>query len=152
MPLSPSGSGGVAGRVGYPRRLESGTSQFAGVAVSASSTVGSRVVAAVRQTEVDTQRLPQPDDLDLAQLHQRGMNAEGSLALDAGLCRQVRQPLEGRHELGTTIGIAAKINYIDTHVDVEALQDLGPAQRQRQKDRVAGRDVGDRNAGGHLFF
>src|SRR5207248_3229235 len=132
---------GVAGRVREAGGFEAGAAQDAGVAAPAGGAVGGRVVAAVRQAEVDAQRRPQPDDLRLGQVDQRGADAEGAAPLDARPRRQVGQPLEDVDELLATIRIATKVNRVHADVNVEALQNLRPAEGEGEEHRVAGGDV-----------
>ena len=63
-------------------------------------------------------------------------------AADALRRRKRRQALEGCDELGTTIGISRVIERIHADEDVRGAERLGPGQRQRQEDGVAGGYVG----------
>ena len=73
------------------------------------------------------------------------MNLEAA-AFDSGLGRQVRQSLELGDELGPAVGITRIVKRVDPDEDVARAAGLGQPQRQAQKDRVARRHVGDRDA------
>src|SRR5439155_22841429 len=63
-------------------------------------------------------------------------------ALDAGACAEVRQTLERADEFGPAIGIPGVVERVHADDDVVRAEDLGPSQREREKDRVSRRDVG----------
>src|SRR5687768_6249076 len=78
--------------------------QPATIATVARSAVGPRIVAAVCEPVVETQRQSQSDDVGLRQLDQRRVNGQRA-ALDAGPSGKAGQLLEGADEFGTAIGI-----------------------------------------------
>ncbi|MNT25580.1 hypothetical protein D3C72_1611040 [compost metagenome] len=75
------------------------------------------------------------------------MHAE-AVALHAGLGGEVGERLVGGHVLGAAVRIAGVVHGVGAEEQVAAADRLGPAQGQRQHDRVAGRHVGNRNAAG----
>ena len=69
------------------------------------------------------------------------------VALDAGACREIRERFERAHELGTAIGIAGVVERVHANDDVVGAEHFGPAERERQEDRVARGHVRRRNVG-----
>ena len=67
-----------------------------------------------------------------------------SVLLDAGLRGQVGQLLERRDELRPAVGIAGVVDRVHADEQVGRAHHFSIAERQRQKHRVAGRHVGDR--------
>ena len=63
--------------------------------------------------------------------------------------RQRRQLLERRDELRAAVGIAGVVERVDADDDVVRAEHFGPAERQRQEDRVARRHVGRRDVVRH---
>jgi hypothetical protein len=53
-----------------------------------------------------------------------------------------RETLEGGDVFGTAIGIAGVVERVDPDEDVVGTERLRPAERERQEDRIARRDVG----------
>src|SRR5690606_17591995 len=119
------------------------------VTPSARAPVRQRVVTAVRQTVIDSEFRPQSDDTRLRQILEGGPDLKRPF-VDTGPGRQGREILEGGNEVRTAIGIARIVEGVDTDDDALGSEDLGPAKRQRQQDRVARRYVGRRNAGRNL--
>src|SRR5207249_2289564 len=93
-----------------------------------------------RQREVDVQLVGPRDDLGLAELDERGVDAEVALALDAGLGRQIGQLLERLRELRPAIGIAGVIDRIDADEDILGAQHFRPGEPTRGEDDGPGRD------------
>src|SRR5262249_29480886 len=100
--------------------------------------------AAVREPVVEAESDTAADDVRLAQRDERRVHAEAR-ALDAGARRQAGEALEGGDELGAAIGIARIVERVDADDDVVRAEDLGPAECDRQEDRVARGHVGGRN-------
>ncbi len=69
-------------------------------------------------------------------------------ALDAGAGREIGQRLKRVHEVGTAIGVAGVVERVHANDDVVGAEDLGPAERERQEDRVSRGHVGRWNVGG----
>ena len=76
--------------------------------------------------------------------HERRVDAQAS-AFDAGLRGQGGHPLERRDVFGPAVGIARVVERVDADDEIARAERLRPRQRQRQEDRVAGRDVGRRD-------
>ena len=74
---------------------------------------------------------------------QRRVDPEAPLALHPRAGGQIGQALEGRDEFRPAVRIAGVVHAVDADKDVEGVQHLRPAQRDRQKNRVAGRHIGD---------
>src|SRR5436189_183969 len=100
-------------RVGEARLRKTLLAEQAGVAEPAGAAIGLGHIARPRQREVDVQLVGPRDDLGLAELDERGVDAEVALALDAGLGRQIGQLLERLRELRPAVGIAGVIDRID---------------------------------------
>ena len=146
-------------RVGHPVRPSAGSSAGSARPTSANPRRRSRhesqvpqarpsavgVVAAVGQGVVDAELQAALDDLRLGQLDQRSVDLQLLPALDPGLGRQVGHLLVGADVLGPAVRVAAVVQGVDADEDVAGLQHLGPGQREGQEDRVAGRNVGDRD-------
>ena len=64
-------------------------------------------------------------------------------ALHAGLRGEVGHLLEGRDVFGAAVGITRVIQRIHAKENILGAKDLGPREREREEDRVAGWDVGD---------
>ena len=67
-----------------------------------------------------------------------------------GLGGQVRHAFVGLDEFRPAIGIARVVERVHADEDVGRFQHLGPRQRERKEDRVARRNVGDRDSVRHL--
>ena len=76
---------------------------------------------------------------------------EPRAAFHAGLGRQVRHALERLDEFRPAIGIAGIVERIHADENVGRLEHLRPGQREGEKNRVARRHVGDRDAVLHLL-
>src|SRR5262245_15365487 len=92
-------------RILEARLLETARAQAAAVAAPAGGAVGPRIVAAVRQPVVQTERCPATDDLRLREAQERREHAQPP-ALDARLRRQRSHALEGLEILGPAVRIA----------------------------------------------
>ena len=89
--------------------------------------------------------MPCGDDLGLGEPDQRGVDGQPR-AFDAGPGGEVRHPRVGLEVLGPAIGIAAVVERVGAEEDVAGAEGLGPGQREREEDGVAGGDVGGRDA------
>ena len=69
----------------------------------------------------------------------------------AGLGRELRELLESRDELRAAIGIPRVIDSGHTDEDIAGPENLRPAEREREHQRIARRDVGDRDTRGGRF-
>ena len=139
------------GRVGDAGGGEAVAADAAGVAATAGGAVRGGVVAAVRQGEIDAEGPAEADDFRLGLVDERRVDVESPFVLDAGPGGEVGQLLEGAGELRPAIRISGVIDGVDSDIQVEGAKRLGPGQGQRQENGVAGRDVGDGDAGRHLF-
>ena len=74
------------------------------------------------------------------------MDAEAG-ALDARARRHRGERLERRDERGAAVRVAGVVERVDADDDVARVEDLGPAERQREENRVPRRHVGGGNAG-----
>src|SRR5271155_2880192 len=67
--------------------------------------------------------------------------------LHAGLGGEVGHVFEGGDEFGAAIGVAGIVDGVYSDEDVGAFEDFGPGHGEGQENRIAGGDVGDRDAG-----
>jgi len=104
------------------------------------------IVAAQRQLEVNAELSALPYYLGFGQLDEWRMDADAR-ALHAGLRREVGHSLERGDVFGTAVGITRVIQDIHAKENILGAKDLGPGEREREKDRVAGWDVGDWDLG-----
>ena len=81
----------VTRRIGNARRLETFTTQNAGIATPAGRPTWRRIVTAVRQAVVDAKFDASANDLYFCHLEERRVNAKTAFTLDARFRRQVRQ-------------------------------------------------------------
>src|SRR5215213_7592310 len=136
----------VARGVGNPGLVEPFSTKLTGVAVAASEAVGGGIVAAQRERVVDAEGASELDDLALAEMEQRRLDAHGRGTLDAAARGEVGHVLERLDVLGTAIGIARVVERVDADEDVGGAEYLRPGEAEGEEDRVARRDVGDGNA------
>ena len=111
-----------------------------------------RRIARVRQAIVDAQLGAAADDFGFGHLNQRRVDAKLHRAFDAGFGRQVREPFERRDELRPAVRVAGVVDRVHTDEQVGRPHHFSISQRQREKHRVAGRHIGDRNAFGDFLF
>src|SRR3954467_14128766 len=126
-------------RVGYARFAESLRTKHAAIAGAAGSAIRQRIVAAVRATVIEAERVAVADDLGFAHREERRVNAEAA-ALDTGAGAEIGDPLEGTDELGTAVGVPRIVERVDADDDVARVERLGPAERQRQENRLSCRN------------
>src|SRR5689334_4256049 len=116
----------VARRVRDLRLREALLAHVTGVAAAAGAHfagVHERVVAAVRQAEVDAQLDAALHDRGLAELDQRRVHAEARALLRPGGRREPRELLESAQELRPAIGIAGVIEHVDPEEQVARAED-----------------------------
>src|SRR5215831_6806261 len=103
------------------------------------------VVAGCGQGEVEAQAGAEPDDVCLGQAQERGADPKRESSLDAGLGSQVGRRLERFEELRPAVGIARVVEGIGADEYVAGSGRLAPGDRVREKEGVAGRDIGNRD-------
>ena len=107
--------------------------QLTRIAAAACSAVGTRIVAAVREREVNAKLHSFPHDVSLREFDQRRMNLK-TLAAIARLRADRRQPLKRFEERRPAIRVAAVINRIDAEKNVGGTQRPPPRQvRMKEK-------------------
>src|SRR5262249_26522834 len=106
---------GISRWVRHASGLEARVPKLANVPLATRRPIRHGVVTAVGHGKINSQRVPQPNDLDLGELNQGSMQTKTSLLLDPGFRGQVRQVFESSNELRAAIGIATVIQNIDSH-------------------------------------
>ena len=104
------------------------------------------------QFEGNAELTSQAHDFRFREFDQRRVDTNARAPLDAGFGGEVAHLFESMNELGPAIRIAGVIERVDADVDVVGFEHFGPCQRERKKDRVARRHVGDRNPAAHGRF
>src|SRR5215471_18407272 len=99
-------------RIGQTRLMEPPPAKLAAVAMSTSSPLGVRVVAAHRHAVIDPQANPFMNNLCFGLLNKWRMDPKRASSLHACLGCHVGQALEFREELGSAIRIAAIVNSV----------------------------------------
>ena len=132
-------------RVGDAGFRETAGAEYATIAGLARRSVGQRVVATVRQPIVQPQLQAAADDLGLGEIDQRRMDAERA-AFHSGPRTKRGDLLERPDELGPAIGIAGIVERVDADHEITCAEDLGPGERQRQKNGVPRGHVRHRDA------
>src|SRR5688572_2484624 len=135
----------VPAGVGRPGLSEPAQPKLAGVAVAARGAVLVRVVAARRRRVVDAEPLAELNDLTFREIDERRANRDRRRTLDARTCAEVRHVLIGADVLRPAVRVPAVVQGVDADEDVACLEDFCPCQRERQEDRIASGDVGDRH-------
>ena len=125
---------------------EAGQAESARVAVSTTGAGFVGIVAAVGEAVVDAQLQAGCDDLGFAHLDEWRADGEFPMALDTGGRGEVGHRLEGGYKLGSAVGVSAVVDGIDADENIVRADHLGVPERDRQKDRVSRRHIGDRNA------
>src|SRR3954462_12725719 len=125
---------------------EASGSQLASIAVAAGFTRRRRIIAAQRLLEVNAELSAFPYYLRFGQLDEWRMYAE-TRALDASLRGEGGHLLEGRDVFRAAVGITGVIQHIHAKENILGAEDLGPREREREEDRVAGRDVSNWDPG-----
>src|SRR5262249_33734637 len=113
----------------------------AAVAVATWTTGGARVVAAVRQTVVQTQSDTATNDVRLGKRDERGVDVKAA-AFHTGAGGHGRERFERSNEFRTTIRIAGVVKRVDTDARIAGVDRLCPAERNRKEDRVTRGDIG----------
>src|SRR5690349_15909740 len=131
--------------------FESFSPQLAGVTFSAGAAIGQRVVATMGKSERYAQVASQGDDLRFGEVDEGRVNPDVRAAFDGSFGGEVGYALERVDEFGAAIGIAGVIERVHADEDAGAFEDLGPCEGEGEKDRVAGRDIGDGDGLGHGF-
>lgn len=110
------------------------------------------VITGVSEGVVDAEGDAAGDDVGLGHVRERGVDFQSVrvIGLNAGLCAQVGGALEGGDELRAAVGIAGIVDGVHANEDVAGLGDLGVSGGEGEKDEVAGGDVGDGDAVGHV--
>ena len=72
--------------------------------------------------------------------------------LDTRLRGEIGQLAKGRDELGPTVGVATVIDRVHADEEVARSEYFCPTQSDRQKNRVACGNVGDRNTIRQIIF
>ena len=85
------------------------------------------------------------NDRSLGQVHERRPDLDRP-AFDPGSGRDPGQSLKRRHELGATVRITGVVQRIGSEVQNPGLDRLGQTEGDGQEHRIAGRNVGHRNA------
>src|SRR5439155_3231435 len=90
------------------------------------------------------------DDVRFGEIDERRVYTE-LRAFDPGACRDGGERFERLDECRTAVGVTRVVERIDAQDDIGCIEDLGPAERERQKDGVARRYIRGRDAvGGDL--
>src|SRR5882672_2339352 len=116
--------------------LEPLRAKHAAVTASARTSAVRRIVTTVREPVVETELDAAADDVRFAEGDERRVHTE-SRAFDAVARRHGRQMLERGEELRPAVGIAGVVERVHADEEVVRAEDLGPAKRERQEDRVA---------------
>src|SRR5687767_9991885 len=95
-------------RVGCTSFCKTGRSQPATVAVAARSAIGRRIVTAVREAVIKTERQAEANDVGLRQLNERRVDRQRP-PLDSSLGSQAGQLFEGADEFGPAVRVARVI-------------------------------------------
>src|SRR5438132_754601 len=130
--------------VGHTGLGESGRTKCATVTAPAWAPLRIRVIAAVGEPVVESQRPPFSDDVGLGEHLKRRVNPECA-ALNTFCGGERRQLLERRNVFGPAVGIAGVVERVHADEDVACAEHFSPSERERQKYRVPRRDVGRRN-------
>lgn len=106
---------------------KAGCAQTTGIAMAAGTSVGVGAVARHGEAEVHAQANALTHDVGLAEELQRRMHAQAR-AFHAGLGGQIRQHLEGTHELWPAVRVAGIVDRIDAAEQVVGADHFGPTQ------------------------
>ena len=131
--------------------------QDAGIAGAASQSFRRRIVAAVRQGKIHARLNPGSDDLGLAHMQQRRMNAIPGRPFDSGLGRKIGELFKSLQKFRPAVRIPGIIDGVDPDENILRFENFAPAEGEAEKNRVARRHIGDGNFGGNpdrlsLFF
>src|SRR5467141_495161 len=124
--------------------LEPLGAQQARVAPPARRAILSGVVAAAGERVVDAELDAAAQDAGLGELDERGVDLQPR-SLDAGPGRELRHLLVGRDVLRPAVRVAAVIERVHADEEIVRLQRFRPGEREAEENRVARRDVGERN-------
>src|SRR5271167_4442932 len=131
-------------------RRKAGGAQAAGIAFCAGSSLTIGLVARHSHAEIHAQTDAGADYFGLGHVEQRCLDFEAR-AFHARFGRQLRQTFESFYECRAAVRISGVINGIDAHEDILGMEHLGPPERQREQQRIAGRHIGDGYAAGGRF-
>ncbi len=104
----------------------------------------------MRQPKIQPQIRRQLHNIRLTKRNQRSMNLHPRPPLDAALSSQIRHVFESVNKLRPAIRIPRIIQRIHPDKNIGSLQHLRPSQRIRKKNRVARRNISNRNPRPHL--
>lgn len=121
--------------------------ELACVAVSAGSAGCIRVVTAHGLAIIDAEGKAEFDDAPFREIEEWGANMHSARVFYTGSCGEVRHLFEGGDVVWATVGVSAVVQAVHADKDVCRVGDFGESERVGEKDRVAGRDVGNRNFG-----
>src|ERR1700722_11179990 len=136
----------VLDRVMQTRVRKTFEPQPARIAQAARAAPRVRIVTTMRQSELNAQLRAQLDDLAFGKLNQRRMNFQMGAPFHAGLGYQIGHVLEGGDKFWPAIGVSGIIDGVHADKNVGAGEHLRPSQREREENRIARRNIGDRDA------
>src|SRR6185437_10088816 len=100
---------------------------------------------------IDAELESEPDNLRFGEIEKRRPDVYGSRSLYGATCREVCHALVRRNVLGTAVRVSGVVYRVHPDEDLRGAEHLGPGEGIREKDRVAGGDVGDGNPNAHLI-
>ena len=128
---------------------KTGQTQLA--AITSAACALAALIAAPRKGVVHSKLKTSLDRIGLAEVDQRRVDCEVTCAFDTGLGGQIGGLLERLNKLMAAIGLTAVIDLADANEDIKRAQRLRVAQRERKKDRIPSRDVGNRYSFRHCL-
>ena len=102
------------------------------------------------QMKWDMEFDPSPDDFRFRQYQQGGFDLEW-VSFHAGFCAFVHRRFKRANEFRSTVRIAGIVEYVRAKVDERCSYDLCMRCRDRKKDEIPSRHIGDRNGPAALF-
>src|SRR5271166_4872681 len=135
----------VSSRIGNARVGKPFATQLAGIAIPASPPFFVGIVTAQGQRIIDAESGPFADDVGLGHFQKRRMYLEFAETLHTGLGGQIGKPGESLEELRSAIRIARVIEHVGADEDVEGADCFRVAKRDAKQNRVARRNIRDRN-------
>src|SRR5688572_20723325 len=112
----------VSRRIRGPGFSKAAKPELTGIAVSAGGAVGSGIVAARRQSVINSKPLSQLNDLALGQVDQRRSNRNRRVLFGSGPRGEIRHLLVGANVLRPAVGIAAVVQCVHTDEDLSSVQ------------------------------
>ena len=126
--------------------------QQAGITVPARSTILLGRITGMSQTVVDAQFGSFLNDGALAHINQWGVDSKLSLTFYAGFGRKLAEIFKRTDILRAAVRIATVIQGVYANENIERGQGFCPCQRKGEKNSIACRYIGDRDALRSLLF